>query len=156
MSNISDVSITKLTLFMKHFDLQLAARGISLFDSEGNFHTVEYIFRKLMENADSDSIKQSEAEDEDMVNHPAHYNMGKRECIEEMELLFGPDNVAGFCRCSAYKYKSRAGSKPGNSKEQDLAKADWFIDYLDDMIRRYSEEPTPARIGFTTNKEAAA
>jgi len=73
-----------------------------------------------------------------------------------MELLFGPEDVAGFCRCSAYKYRTRAGLKRGNSREQDLAKVDWYMDYLDDMIKRYSSQPEPVKIGFISNKNTEA
>lgn len=69
----------------------------------------------------------------DMVNHPSHYNQGKREVIEEMRLMFGDSAVADFCRLSAYKYMRRADYK--GKKEEDLAKAEWYMDYLDKMER---------------------
>ena len=65
----------------------------------------------------------------DMVNHPAHYNQGKREVIEEMRILFGDLAVAEFCRLSAYKYIRRADYK--GHKEEDLKKAEWYMDYVD-------------------------
>ena len=70
---------------------------------------------------------------QDMVNHPNHYNQGKRETIEEMRLMFGDSAVADFCRLSAYKYMRRADYK--GKKEEDLAKAEWYMDYLDKMER---------------------
>jgi hypothetical protein len=70
---------------------------------------------------------------QDMVNHPNHYNQGKRETIEEMRLMFGDQAVADFCRLSAYKYMRRADYK--GKKEEDLAKAEWYMDYLDKMER---------------------
>ena len=70
---------------------------------------------------------------QDMVNHPDHYNQGKRETIEEMRLMFGDSAVADFCRLSAYKYMRRADHK--GKKEEDLAKAEWYMDYLDKMER---------------------
>ena len=69
----------------------------------------------------------------EMVNHPDHYNQGKRETIEEMRLMFGDQAVADFCRLSAYKYMRRADYK--GKKEEDLAKAEWYMDYLDKMER---------------------
>ena len=68
----------------------------------------------------------------DNVNHPEYYQ-GKRECIEEMRLMFGDEAVKGFCRCSAYKYNFRAGKKDGESAEKDKAKAEWYIDYIAKM-----------------------
>ena len=64
--------------------------------------------------------------DNDMVNHPAHYNVqGRKECIEEMIEIYGPLAVYNFCMCNAYKYSYRAGYK--DDKEQDLKKAEWYI-----------------------------
>ena len=40
---------------------------------------------------------------------------------------YGVEAVINFCICNAYKYKWRAGLKEGNSKEQDLAKAEWYL-----------------------------
>lgn len=68
-----------------------------------------------------------DAERQEMVDHPQHYNTGKREVIEEMRILFGDEQVAAFCKLNAYKYLRRADYK-GN-KEEDLKKAEWYIDY---------------------------
>lgn len=65
------------------------------------------------------------------VNHPNHYNQGKRETIEEMRLMFGDQAVAIFCRLSAYKYMRRADYK--GKKEEDLAKAEWYMDYVEKL-----------------------
>jgi transcriptional regulator with XRE-family HTH domain len=65
--------------------------------------------------------------EKEMVNHPDHYNQGKYECIDEMLGLFGVKTVISFCKCNIYKYKTRASHKNG---EEDLAKADWYMDKL--------------------------
>lgn len=70
-------------------------------------------------------------EPKETVNHPSHYNQGKREVIEEMRILFGDEAVESFCRLNAYKYLRRAEFK-GNKKE-DLDKAEWYMDYLEMM-----------------------
>lgn len=63
-----------------------------------------------------------------MVNHPSHYNAeGRKECIVEMEELFGKEAVITFCKLNAYKYKYRASLK-GNAVE-DIKKARWYEDY---------------------------
>ena len=68
----------------------------------------------------------------ELVNHPKHYNTeGRKECIEEMMCSYGPKVVASFCLLSAYKYLYRAGEKEGNSREQDIAKACWYLDYFE-------------------------
>lgn len=70
-------------------------------------------------------------EEKEMVDHPSHYNQFKRETIEEMILLFGVEAVKGFCKCNTYKYLRRAKFK-GN-EEEDLKKAEWYLDYLDKL-----------------------
>ena len=65
------------------------------------------------------------------VNHPAHYNTGSFEVIDEMKLLFSKEEVKAFCKLNAYKYFRRAQFK-GNP-EQDNAKAEWYLKYLEEM-----------------------
>lgn len=60
----------------------------------------------------------------EMVNHPAHYNDGKIECIEAMESAFGKEEVKTFCKLNAFKYIWRANKKGG---EQDIKKAAWYL-----------------------------
>ena len=67
------------------------------------------------------------------VDHPSHYQ-GKRECIEEMRLMFGDEAVKWFCRLSIFKYRWRAGKKDGESEEKDCGKAEWYMDYLEHMM----------------------
>lgn len=75
---------------------------------------------------------------EDEADHPKYYqNKNGRECIEEMIILFGEQSVIDFCKLNAYKYRFRAGNKDGNSKEQDLAKANWYLDYAEKIMRGY-------------------
>ena len=65
----------------------------------------------------------------DFVNHPGHYNQeGRMECIDEMITFFGLRDTEVFCRLSAYKYLYRAGTKPGEDQQKDLAKARWYIE----------------------------
>lgn len=67
------------------------------------------------------------------IDHPSYYNKGSRECIDIMRDLFGNEAVKGFCRCNSFKYRFRAGNKPGNDAEKDLKKAEWYEDYLQKM-----------------------
>lgn len=70
----------------------------------------------------------------EQVNHPAHYAQdGRRECIEEMRLVFGDTAVKQWCIMTAYKYRYRAGNKAGNSAEQDHNKAEWYLNYAENM-----------------------
>ena len=69
---------------------------------------------------------------EEMVSHPRHYNLpNRKECIVEMEEKYGTFITAVFCLTNAYKYLYRAGTKDGNSREQDISKAKWYFDWVD-------------------------
>lgn len=66
------------------------------------------------------------------VDHPSHYQQaGRRECIEEMRIMFGDDAVYKWAVMTAYKYRYRAGNKADNSAEQDHAKAEWYLSYAE-------------------------
>lgn len=67
-----------------------------------------------------------ETETKEAVDSPAHYG-GKDnpyECIRVLE-AWGLDE--DFCLGNAVKYLSRAGKKNGNSAEQDISKAVWYL-----------------------------
>lgn len=72
-------------------------------------------------------------EENNTINHPEHYTYGKHECMEEMIRLFGIEAVKSFCKCNIYKYRYRAMHKNG---EEDLAKADKYMDILIELERR--------------------
>jgi|TARA_R110001583_G_scaffold88621_2_gene229650 hypothetical protein len=63
----------------------------------------------------------------DTVNQPKHYS-GSIECIDAMVSAFGEEQVKNYAKINAFKYLWRAGKKT-EDKEQDLAKADWYIKY---------------------------
>lgn len=67
----------------------------------------------------------------DMVNHPQHYTQSEKETIEEMVILFGYDATIKFCVLNAYKYKVRAPFK--GKMEEDLKKADWYINKAEEL-----------------------
>jgi hypothetical protein len=58
------------------------------------------------------------------VNHPSHYNQGKIETIDFIE----DRQHLGFARLNAIKYIDRSGVKVGESKEQSLKKAIWYLE----------------------------
>lgn len=73
-------------------------------------------------------------ENTEQVNHPGHYQQaGRRECIEEMRLMFGDEKVYWWCVMTAYKYRYRMGNKDGNPAEQDEKKAEFYLDYAEEM-----------------------
>lgn len=70
----------------------------------------------------------------DNVNHPAHYKQeGRKECIDEMLEKFGATAVYWFSVLSDYKYRYRAGDKPDNAEDQDIAKAEWYDRKAEEM-----------------------
>lgn len=72
--------------------------------------------------------------EEDVVNHPKHYESGNYECINEMLKDIGKENVLGFCLGNAYKYLWRSAHKNGL---EDIKKAKWYLnkyfEFLDDV-----------------------
>lgn len=60
----------------------------------------------------------------DNVNHPAHYEVGKYECIDVMREVFGDEAVKHFCQCNAFKYVWRMNRKNGI---EDARKAIWYL-----------------------------
>lgn len=73
------------------------------------------------------------------INHPEHYNRpGRKECIEEMLDIYGPEKVIAFCELNAYKYRYRAGFK--GSKEEDLKKANWYLNKMTEIIEKMLNE----------------
>ena len=60
----------------------------------------------------------------DNVNHPAHYETGKFECIDVMKETQGIEATMDFCVCNALKYIYRHRNKNGF---EDIKKADWYL-----------------------------
>lgn len=70
----------------------------------------------------------------EQVDHPEHYKRNGKECYKCMVEEFGVKAVVDFFICSAYKYRWRAGFKEGNSKEQDLAKANKCLLLAEELL----------------------
>lgn len=68
--------------------------------------------------------------DDNSVDHPAHYNQGKYECIEVMREVFGDLAVKNFCHLNAFKYVWRANEKNGI---EDIKKARFYLDKMVEM-----------------------
>ena len=69
--------------------------------------------------------------EQEMVNHPGHYNQGGIECFDVIEKFFGRDALEHFCIGNALKYLMRCQHK-GNYIE-DLRKARFYIDKILEM-----------------------
>lgn len=66
---------------------------------------------------------------DDVVNHPSHYETGKFECIDVMLETQGLEATKNFCVCNAFKYIYRHKLKNG---DEDIKKAIWYLNkYLE-------------------------
>jgi hypothetical protein len=63
----------------------------------------------------------------DPVNHPAHYNSGKVECIDAIESALTDEEFRGYCKGNALKYIWRERHKGG---DESIAKARWYLNRL--------------------------
>jgi hypothetical protein len=85
----------------------------------------------------------------DPVNHPEHYRSNGIERIDAIRAVLTPEQFEGYCRGNAMKYLWRAGKKvkPGQTveeaREEDLAKARW---YLDTVIKQRETNRELARL----------
>lgn len=67
---------------------------------------------------------------EDMVNHPNHYNQGTQEAIDIIEecIAGAPDPITGMLHAKALKYLLRLWYK--ENPAQDAKKAVWYLQRL--------------------------
>ena len=66
-------------------------------------------------------------EQQDAVNHPQHYCMGRIETIEAIESALGKDGFRAYCAGNVLKYVWRYRYKGG---KESLEKARWYLDRL--------------------------
>lgn len=74
----------------------------------------------------------------DNVNHPAHYETGKFECIDVMVETQGVEATQDFCVCNALKYVYRHKKKNGI---EDLQKAIWYLNKAVELENEKKKEP---------------
>lgn len=73
----------------------------------------------------------------DMVNHPAHYETGKFECIDVMLETQGKEAVQNFCIRNAFKYLYRCKRKNGL---EDIKKANWYLNKFIELEENNNEQ----------------
>lgn len=91
----------------------------------------EYDKMEECENID-DHIEQALKErkrEEEKVNHPNYYNRYSVEVIEMARRIWGDEAMKTAAEITAFIYRMRAGVKPDNSLEQDLAKEEFWLNY---------------------------
>lgn len=97
-------------------------------------YTCMECFRNHVEEHNSCYERNVTKMEKEQVLHPSHYSQdGRRECIEEMKLMFGKENLRMWCVMTAYKYYYRAGNKDGNSADQDRRKAEFYLKYAEGL-----------------------
>lgn len=89
----------------------------------------------------------------DNVNHPAHYETGKFECIDVMVEVFGAEKVAAFCECNAFKYLYRCENKH-EMPQEDWKKARWYINKALELTGQETAEKPLVAGGFITESIA--
>ena len=81
---------------------------------------------------------------ENAVNHPSHYNIGKIEVIDFIEDL---GLSVGFNLGNAIKYLSRAGYKDSTKTIEDLEKAIWYCQRQINFWQQHKENVETLTIG---------
>lgn len=90
------------------------------------------------------------------VNHPQHYQRaGKKECIWQMVEDFGKQITAIFCLTNAYKYIYRAGYKEGSSWTEDIDKARWYVNFVDQHLYSSIQTKRAVELYHQVKKELA-
>ena len=64
---------------------------------------------------------------EDLVNHPKHYNRHGIECIQAIRATLSDAEFRGYCKGNILKYTWREQYKNGT---EDLKKALWYLNRL--------------------------
>lgn len=109
-----------------------------LLDKEGQREVVEKHEEMLQEGfltfaveEEGETLLKEEFLEDDAVNHPNHYNQTFLETMEKFLLMFhdNDDMIKGALLFNVLKYTDRAGHK--DDKEQDEAKAKFYLDQLE-------------------------
>lgn len=84
----------------------------------------------------------------DIVQHPRHYNReGAIECIDEIELILGPEATMHFCLGNVLKYRYRAGNK--NDGHEDIEKSDWYMRKCKELKEKINRQKEPLTVPNT-------
>lgn len=86
---------------------------------------------------DSDNKSLGFEDEEDVVNHPAHYENDNYQCIDVMEDIYGTEAVMNFCMCNAFKYIWRFQKKNGI---EDIQKAQWYMNKYQELAETITKE----------------
>lgn len=71
----------------------------------------------------------------DNIN-PPHYKNKPIETIDAIESQLSSEEFKGYCKGNALKYISRSGLKYENTEEEDLMKAQWYLNRVLKVLQR--------------------
>lgn len=71
------------------------------------------------------------------VDHPTHYNNSSVETIDKMVRIWGPEKTALWCEMTAFKYRDRIGSKPGEDVEREIGKIKWYENKRNELLKLF-------------------
>ena len=74
-----------------------------------------------------------EEKEEDLVNHPKHYNRHGIECIQAIRAALSDEEFRGACKANVLKYIWRSDAptlRYKNQNGEDLKKALWYLNKL--------------------------
>lgn len=74
---------------------------------------------------------------DDMVNHPPHYNKYGIECIDAIKASMSHLEFCGYLKGNVEKYIWRYRYK--NKMKEDLEKAQWYLDLLTKEVDKENE-----------------
>ena len=97
--------------------------------NNGNEYGVEIIKK--------DKLSDSSVE-YDYVN-PTHYLQDDgRQTWERMVDRWGKEDVALWCKITAFKYQERLGKKPNEDVEREKKKIDWYLNKAKELSNKWS------------------
>ena len=67
------------------------------------------------------------------VESPSHYNQQTQETWAMMIKLYGLQKFLAFCELNSFKYRMRAGLKPGSDIQEDIEKARWYENKMQEL-----------------------
>jgi hypothetical protein len=91
------------------------------------------------------------------INHPAHFGGGDNpyETIEVLRNTLTSEEFRGFIKGNVMKYTMRAGKKVGVSEAKDLAKAEWYLNYMNGLNSAVPSKEGPPRRKLTPEEAMA-
>lgn len=74
------------------------------------------------------------------VNNPDHYMHYDMSTYEMMLKIWGKKETMIWCKLTAWKYRQRMGTKPGESVQRDLDKEKWYLDKYHELKNQLKNE----------------